>query len=78
MRSHQELPPSWAEPVPDGSKTDLPLAKAEPISNSGGTLIAMGGSSCIYLEIHNNSQAGGLKIKTDIVEVFPRASGSLF
>lgn len=51
-------------------QADLLLAKA------GGTLIAMGGSSCIYLEMRNNSQAGGLKIKTDIVEVYPRTSDS--
>lgn len=31
--------PLQAEPVPAGSKTDPPLAKAEPISNTGGTSV---------------------------------------
>lgn len=32
----QELPPCQREPVPDSLKPDLPLAKAELISNAGG------------------------------------------
>ena len=35
MRSCQKLPPCPTEPMPAGSETDPPLAKAEPISNSG-------------------------------------------
>lgn len=76
VRRHQHLPPSWTEPVPAGSEMYLLLAQAEPISDSGVTPIAMGGSSCIHFEIHNIFQARGLKIKADIVEVFPRTSDS--
>ena len=35
MRSCQKLPLCPIEPMPAGSKTDLPLAKAEPIGDSG-------------------------------------------
>ena len=35
MRSCQELPLFPTEPMPAGSKTDPPLAKAEPISDGG-------------------------------------------
>jgi len=35
MRSCEKLPPCLIKPVSAGSKTDLPLAKAKPISNSG-------------------------------------------
>jgi len=35
MRSCQKLPSCLMEPMPAGSKTDLPLAKAKPISDSG-------------------------------------------
>lgn len=34
----KKLPPCLTEQVPFGSKTDLQLAKAEPISDSGATL----------------------------------------
>jgi len=37
MRSCQNLPLCQIKPVPAGSKTDPPLAKAKPISNSGNT-----------------------------------------
>lgn len=32
--------PGWTEAVPAGSKRDPPLAKAEPISDSGSTSVA--------------------------------------
>jgi len=35
VRSYEKLPPHLTKPVPAGSKTDLPLAKAKPISNGG-------------------------------------------
>jgi len=35
VRSCKRLPPRLIKPVPAGSKTDLPLAKAKPISNGG-------------------------------------------
>jgi len=35
VRSCWKLPPCLTEPVPAGSKTDLPLAKAKPISDGG-------------------------------------------
>jgi len=34
-RSCKKLPPCLIEPVPAGSKTDPPLAKAKPISDGG-------------------------------------------
>jgi len=34
VRSCENLPPCLIKPVPAGSKTDLLLAKAKPISNS--------------------------------------------
>ena len=37
MKRHQKLSPCWTELVPAGSKIDLLLAKAEPISNGGST-----------------------------------------
>ena len=35
MRSCQKLRPCLIKPVPDGSKMDLTLDKAKPISDSG-------------------------------------------
>jgi len=35
VRSCEKLPPCLIQPVPAGSKTDPPLAKAKPISDSG-------------------------------------------
>jgi len=35
LSRYQKLPPCLREPVPDSSKTDLLLAKAEPISKGG-------------------------------------------
>jgi len=35
MRSCEKLPPCLIKLVPDGSKTDLLLAKVKPNSNSG-------------------------------------------
>jgi len=35
VRSCEKLPPCLIEPVPASSKTDLLLAKAEPLSDSG-------------------------------------------
>ena len=35
MRRCQKLPLCLTEPMPAGSKTDPPLAKAEPISDGG-------------------------------------------
>jgi len=37
VRSCQKLSPCPMEPMPAGSKTDLPLAKAKPISDGGST-----------------------------------------
>lgn len=36
---HQKLLPCQAEPITAGSKTDLPLAKVEPISSAGGASV---------------------------------------
>jgi len=41
VRRDQELPPYQTEPVPASSKADPPLAKAEPVSNTGGTSVVM-------------------------------------
>ena len=50
LRRDQGIPPCLTEPVPAGSKMDLPLAKAEPISNSGSasgiTYLRRGKSYC--------------------------------
>lgn len=35
LRRYQELPPRWAQPVPDSPKMDPPLAKPEPINDAG-------------------------------------------
>jgi len=35
-RRDQELPLCWTQAVPASSKTDPPLAKAEPIGDAGG------------------------------------------
>jgi len=35
VRSCKKLPPCLREPVPAGSKTDLLVAKAKPISDGG-------------------------------------------
>ena len=35
VRSYKKLPPCLIKPVPAGSKTDPPLAKAKPISDGG-------------------------------------------
>ena len=35
VRRHQKLPPCETEPVPVGSRMDLLLPKAEPISDPG-------------------------------------------
>jgi len=40
VKSRQKFPQCLTEPVPAGSKTDSPLAKAEPISDSGRTSVA--------------------------------------
>jgi len=37
VRSCDKVPPCPKEPMPAGSKTDPPLAKAEPISDGGST-----------------------------------------
>jgi len=37
VRSCKKLPPCLIKPLLAGSKTDLPLAKAKPISNGGST-----------------------------------------
>jgi len=37
VRSCRKLPPCLIRPVPDGSKTDLLLPKAKPISDGGST-----------------------------------------
>ena len=37
MRSCEKLPPCLIKPVPAGSKTDLLLAKAKPISDGAST-----------------------------------------
>lgn len=51
VRRHQELPPCQIEPVPAGSKTDLQLARAEPISSVRGpsviTSLRRGKKCCV-------------------------------
>jgi len=42
VRSCEKLPPCLIKPVPDGSKMDLPLPKAKPISASGTTYLRKG------------------------------------
>jgi len=37
VRSHEKLPPGLIKPVPAGSKTDPPPAKAKPMSDGGST-----------------------------------------
>jgi len=37
VRSCEKFPPCPIKPVPSGSKTDPPLAKAKPIRDSGST-----------------------------------------
>jgi len=49
-RSCKKLPPCLIKPVPAGSKMDLPLAKAEPISNGGSA------SVITYLRGRKNSR----------------------
>ena len=39
VRRHQKLLPCWTEPVPAGSKMDLLVAKAEPVSDVGSTSV---------------------------------------
>ena len=39
VRSCQKLPPCLTEPRPPGSKRDLPLVKAEPISDVSSTSV---------------------------------------
>jgi len=39
VRSCEKLPPCLIKPVPAGSKTNPPLAKAKPISNNGDTFV---------------------------------------
>jgi len=39
VRSCEKLPPCLIKPVPAGSKMDLPLAKAKPISGGGSTSV---------------------------------------
>jgi len=39
VRSCQKLPPCTMEPVPAGSKTDPPLAKAKPVSDGGSSSV---------------------------------------
>lgn len=50
LRRCKKLPPCRMQPLPAGSKMDLPLAKAEPINNSGGTTektcLRMGKNGC--------------------------------
>jgi len=52
VRSCQKLPPCPTEPTPAGSKTDFPLAKAEPISDGGST------SGITYLRRGEKNAAG--------------------
>lgn len=40
-RSCQRLPQCPSEPIPDGSKTDVLLAKVEPIRNAAKTTVVM-------------------------------------
>lgn len=39
MRRCQKLPPCPTDPVPDGSKIDPPLAKADPTSDIGSAFV---------------------------------------
>jgi len=39
VRSCEKLPPYLLKPMPAGSKTYLPLAKAKPISDGGSTSV---------------------------------------
>jgi len=54
VRSCQKLPPCLIEPMPDGSKTDPLLAKAEPISDGGHTSVIM------YLRRGAGNLCGGI------------------
>jgi len=57
VRRHQELPPCQTEPVPVGSKTDLLLAKAEPVGHTG--------SACVIERVKTAvQQLGGRSEKT--------------
>lgn len=51
-RRNQELPPGQTEPTPAHSNTDLPLAKAEPIGDTGGI------SAIIYLRVDPTVEQG--------------------
>ncbi|KAK4823872.1 hypothetical protein QYF61_007628 [Mycteria americana] len=51
VRRHQELPPHWTETIPAGSKTDLLLAKAEPMSDIG--------TACVIERVENAVQQLG-------------------
>jgi len=50
VRNCQKIPLCPMEPMPAGSKTDLPLGKAKPITNSGSasgiTHLRSGGGTC--------------------------------
>lgn len=39
VRRHQKLQPHQTEPVPDSSKMDPPLSRAEPISDVGSAFV---------------------------------------
>lgn len=60
VRRHLKLSPCQMELVPDGCKTDLPLARAEPISDTGSV------SGITYLrrgkiELHSCWERGAYK-----------------
>jgi len=54
VRSCKKLPPCPLEPMPAGSKTDLPLAEAKPISDGGSasgiTYLRKGEKNCSRIE----------------------------
>jgi len=60
VRSSQKLPPCLIKPVPAGSKTDLLLAKAKPISNgdsaSGIMCLRRGKKTAIKQQLKERSE----------------------
>ena len=63
VRNCEKLPPCLIEPVPAGSETDPPLAKAKPISDSGSisgiTYLRRGGKKNLWGE--NGSRERGVR-----------------
>jgi len=55
VRSCEKLPPCLIKPVPSGSETDPPLAKAKPISDGGSasviTYLGRGRKNCSEMAV---------------------------